>query len=59
MRTPKIIFASLSVGLLCIGSATVAHADVITFTGSRDFTGGQSGVPNPARCGPAPPRIFW
>ncbi len=58
MRIPKIIFASLAVALLCIGSATVAHADVITFTGSRNYTGGQTGVPNPVRCGPADPNYL-
>ena len=58
MRIPKIIFASLSVALLCLGSATVARADVITFVGSRDYSGGQLGVPNPARCGPAPPNVL-
>lgn len=58
MRIPKIIFASLAVALLCIGSATVAHADTITFTGSRDFTGGTGPVPNPVRCGAAPPNFL-
>ncbi len=58
MRTPKIIFASLAVALLCIGSAAVAHADTIAFTGSRDFSGGPLAVPNPARCGPFPPNVL-
>lgn len=57
MRIPKIIFASLSVALLCIGSATLAHADTITFTGSREFSGGTGAVPDPVRCGPAPPHF--
>ncbi len=51
MRIPKIIFASLAVALLCIGSAAVAHADTIAFTGSRAFSGGTGPVQNPVRCG--------
>ncbi len=58
MRIPKIIFASLSVALLCIGSATLAHADTITFTGSRAYSGGRGLVPDPVRCGPAPPNFL-
>ena len=58
MRIPKIIFASLAVALLCIGSATLAHADTITFTGSREFSGGGGPVPNPVRCGAAPPNFL-
>jgi hypothetical protein len=58
MRVPKTIFASLSIALLCIISATVAHADTITFTGSREFSGGQGLVPNPGRCGAAPPNFL-
>jgi len=54
----KIIFASLSVALLCIGSATITHADTITFTGSREFSGGRGLVPDPVRCGPAPPNFL-
>jgi hypothetical protein len=59
MRMHKIIFASLAVALLCIGSATVTHADTITFTGSREFSGGRGPVPDPVRCGAPPPRLFW
>ncbi len=44
--------------LLCIGSATVAHADTITFIGSREFSGGRGPVPNPVRCGSAPPNFL-
>jgi hypothetical protein len=58
MRIPKTIFASLSVALLCISSATVTHADTIAFIGTRDYSGGQPGAPNPARCGPAPPNVL-
>ena len=57
MRIPKTIFAPLAVALLCIGSATVARADVITFVGSRDFSGAPSIVPNPGRCGAFPPNV--
>ena len=57
MRIPQTIFAPLAVALLCISSATIAHADTITFTGSREFSGGQGPVPNPARCGAAPPNF--
>jgi len=43
---------------LCLSAAAVARADVIAFTGSRAFSGGQPGVPNPERCGPFPPSVF-
>jgi hypothetical protein len=59
MRLPKTIFASLSVALLCIGSATVAHADVITFIGTRDTVNGPRAAPDIVRCGaPAPPNLL-
>lgn len=58
MHIPKTIFASLSIALLCISSATIAQADTIAFIGSRDFSGGQGGVPNPVRCGAAPPNFL-
>jgi hypothetical protein len=37
-----------------LGAAAVANADAITFTGSRDYSGGLPGVPD-SRCGTAPP----
>ncbi len=43
---------------LCLSAAAVARADTIAFTGSRAFSGGQPGVPNPERCGPFPPSVF-
>ena len=43
--------------LLCAGSATIAHADVITFTGSRDVTNAPLAAPNIGRCG-APPNLL-
>jgi len=58
MRIPKTIFAPLAVALLCISSATIAHADTITFTGSREFSGGQGNATNPTRCGAAPPNFL-
>jgi hypothetical protein len=59
MRLPKTIFASLAVALLCIGAATVAHADVITFIGSRDTVNGPPAAPDIGRCGaPAPPNLL-
>lgn len=58
MRIPKTIFAPLAVALLCISSATIAHADTVTFTGSREYSGGVGNAPNPARCGAAPPNFF-
>ena len=59
MRIPNIVFTSLSVALLCISSATLAHADAISFFGSRDTFNGPPAVPNPGRCGtPAPPNLF-
>ncbi len=57
MRLPKTIFASLAVALLCIGSATVAHADVITFIGTRDTVNGPRAAPDIVRCG-APPNLL-
>ncbi len=59
MRLPKTIFASLAVALLCIGAATVAHADVITFIGTRDTVNGPPAAPDIGRCGaPAPPNLL-
>jgi hypothetical protein len=59
MRIPKIIFASLSVAVLCISSATVTHADTLTFTGSVDTSNNPPAAPNVGRCGaPAPPNLL-
>ena len=58
MRLPNIVFGAMAVALLCIGSATLAHADTITFTGSREFSGGGGPVPNPVRCGAPPPTFL-
>ncbi len=58
MRLPKTIFASLAVALLCIGSATVAHADTITFIGSRDTVNGPPAAPDIGRCGVFPPFLL-
>jgi len=58
MLTPRTIFASLAVALLCITSAAVARADTIVFTGSRDFSGGAPGAPDVGQCGPAPPNVL-
>jgi hypothetical protein len=57
MRTPKIIFASLAIALLCISSATVTHADTITFTGSVNASNNPAPVPDIGRCG-APPNLL-
>ncbi len=46
----------LAFTVLCLGAASVARADTIAFTGSRDFSGGPSVAPNPSRCG-APPNV--
>ena len=56
MRLPNIVFGAMAVALLCIGSATLAQADTITFNGSRAFSGGTGAVPDPG-CGPAPPHF--
>jgi len=58
MHIPKTICASLSLSLLCISSATLAQADPITFTGSRDFSGGRGPSADPVRCGTPTPPIF-
>ncbi len=57
MCIPKTLFTSLSVVLLCLSAAAIAQADTIAFTGSRDFSGGTGNVPDPVRCGPAPPNF--
>ena len=48
----------IAVTILCLGAASVARADSIMFTGSRNYSGGQPGVPNTARCGLAPPNFL-
>ncbi len=58
MRIPRIIFTPLAAALLCVVSAAVARGDVITFEGTRSFSGSAPGAPNPAECGPAPPNLL-
>ena len=58
MRMLNTVLLPLSVGLFCICLSTTARADTITFTGSRDFSGGQGGAPSPSRCGPTPPFVL-
>jgi len=59
MRLPNIVFGAMAVALLCIGSATVARADTITFVGSRDTVDGPPAAPDIGRCGaPAPPNLL-
>lgn len=58
MHMPKTIFASLSIALLCIGSATAAQADTITFTGERVTTNSPPPAPNLSRCGSTAPPIL-
>ncbi len=47
----KLVLASLTFAVLCIGSATMAKADTLTFTGSR-FNQGPTASPV-GRCAPA------
>jgi hypothetical protein len=56
MHVDRPIVAFLAILLLCIG-AREAQASPITFTGSRDYTGGVPGMPNPGRCGLFPPNV--
>jgi len=59
MRFSKTIFASCFGVLLCMASAAIAHADPITFTGSRFFPAGfPPAMPNPARCGSGFPLVL-
>ncbi len=59
MRLPNIVFGAMVVALLCIGSATVARADTITFVGTRDTVDGPPAAPDIGRCGaPAPPNLL-
>ncbi len=57
MRIPRIIFASLSLALLCISSATVTYADTITFTGTLITIDNPPPAADPVRCG-APPNVL-
>ena len=59
MRLRKHVFTSVSITLLSLSSAAGAYGAPLLFTGSREFSGGPGGVPNPALCGtPAPPNLF-
>lgn len=40
--------------VLCLGAASVARADTITFTGSRQTLDTPPAAPNPGRCGASP-----
>jgi PEP-CTERM motif len=56
--TQRLFIAPLALLILFLGSVTVARADAIAFTGSREFSGGQGLGPNPVRCGAAPPNFL-
>lgn len=50
----KLAIVSLTFVVLCLGSATVARADTISFTGSRTAEGTPPAAPNVGRCGALP-----
>ena len=55
----KLVLASLTFILLCLGTPFVAHADTITLVGSRDTVNGPPPAPDIGRCGaPAPPNLL-
>ncbi len=55
----KLVLVSLTFILLCLGTPFVAHADTITFVGSRDTVNGPPAAPDIGRCGaPAPPNLL-
>ncbi len=54
----RIGLTMLTFVILCLGAASVARADPVTFTGSREFSGGRGNAPNPDRCGAAPPNFL-
>ena len=53
----KLVIACLAFAVLCLGSATAARADTITFTGSRTAANVAPAAPNVGRCG-APPNLL-
>lgn len=53
----RLVITSLAFVVLCLGSATVARADTITFTGSRSAARVPPAAPNVGRCG-APPNLL-
>ncbi len=53
----RIGLTTLTFVVLCLGTAASTQADTITFNGSREFSGGTGAVPDPVRCGPAPPHF--
>ena len=58
MRITKFNLATFTFILLCLGSHAAVQADPLMFVGTRDYTGGGPGVPNPARCGATPPFVL-
>jgi hypothetical protein len=59
MRISKITFTLSLAALICVSSAAIAHADAITFTGTRFFPAGfPPATPNPARCGSGFPLVL-
>jgi hypothetical protein len=56
MDAQRPVASLLAILVLCM-SAVTADASAIAFTGSRDYTGGLPGMPNPGRCGAFPPNV--
>jgi hypothetical protein len=57
LQPNKFVIARLAFVILCLGSATAARADTITFTGNRTAANVPPAVPNVERCG-APPNLL-
>lgn len=55
MRVRKFTFTLFSAAVLLFGSAAIAQADQIVFSGFRDFPVGAPAAPNPGLCGGGPP----
>src|SRR5215207_3950525 len=57
LQPNKLVIACLAFVVLCLGSATAARADTITFAGSRSAANVPPAAPNVGRCG-APPNLL-
>jgi len=58
MHIVRTLFASLSVALVMVCSATIAYADPVTFTGTVGTSNDPPAAPNVARCGAFPPNVL-
>ena len=56
MHLKRAVVSFLAILFSCIAFGE-AQASPIAFSGSRDYTGGLPGMPNPGRCGAFPPNV--